>query len=168
MGKGLHKVFKTVVKYISQELPPLGESGSEVPHFIPEPKYFAEVTKLSDDIKKAWRKETLKQIKNLIDNQTFLVEDTDKDEPVTPCMDVYKAKIQSYGILDKLNLRIAVRGDLQNKSLVGYTCSPIASMRTLKYLLLYFIEAFLQAKLKNRVFVNLESRYADYFLEYAK
>ena len=28
MGNFLHKVFKTVVKYISQEFPPLGESGS--------------------------------------------------------------------------------------------------------------------------------------------
>ena len=28
MGKGLQKVFKTVVKDISQEFPPLGESGS--------------------------------------------------------------------------------------------------------------------------------------------
>ena len=27
MGKGLHKVFKTVVKEISQYLPPLGESS---------------------------------------------------------------------------------------------------------------------------------------------
>ena len=27
MGKGLHKVFETVVKEISQDLPPLGESG---------------------------------------------------------------------------------------------------------------------------------------------
>ena len=34
-GKGLHKVFSTVVKDISQELTPLGESGSEVSHFIP-------------------------------------------------------------------------------------------------------------------------------------
>ena len=28
---------------------------------------------------------------------------------------------------------------------------------------LYFIGAFLQSKVKNRVFVNLDSRYADYF-----
>ena len=34
MGKGLHKVFSTVVKKISQELTALGESGSEVSHFI--------------------------------------------------------------------------------------------------------------------------------------
>ena len=32
MGKGLHKVFKSVVKEISQDFPPLGESGSEVSH----------------------------------------------------------------------------------------------------------------------------------------
>ena len=37
MGKGLHKVFSTIVKDILQELATLGESGSEVSHFIPEP-----------------------------------------------------------------------------------------------------------------------------------
>ena len=30
MVEGIHKVFKTILKDISQELPPLGESGSEV------------------------------------------------------------------------------------------------------------------------------------------
>ena len=39
-GKGLHKVFKTVVKETSQDLSPLGGSGSEVSHFIPEPRKF--------------------------------------------------------------------------------------------------------------------------------
>ena len=42
-GYGLHKVFKTVVKYIWQEMTSLGEYGSEVSHFIPEPRNFAEV-----------------------------------------------------------------------------------------------------------------------------
>ena len=51
MGKGLHKVFKTVVKDIPQDLQPLGESDSEYSYFIPESRNFAEVTKLSDDIK---------------------------------------------------------------------------------------------------------------------
>ena len=32
----------------------LGESGSEVSHFIPDPRNFAEVTKLSDNIKTPW------------------------------------------------------------------------------------------------------------------
>ena len=86
-------------------------------------------------------------------------------------MDVYKAKIRSDGSLDKLKLGIVVRGDLQNKKLVGDTRSPTASMRTLKYFLedatkhkarvhqLDFIGAFLQAKVKNRVFVMLDIRY---------
>ena len=77
----------------------------------------------------------MKDINNLINNQTFLVQDPEKGEPVTPYMDVYKAKIQSDGSLDKLKLIIVVRGDLQNKELVGDTWSPTESMRTLKYLL---------------------------------
>ena len=88
MGKGLHKLFSTVVKYISQELTPLGESSSEVSNFILEPRNFSEVKKLSENIKKPWIKETLKEIKNLINNQTILIEDKNEGEPVTPCMDV--------------------------------------------------------------------------------
>ena len=75
MGKFLHKVFSTIVKEISQELANLGESGSEVSHFIPESRNFAEVTKLSENIKKPWLKATLKKINNLINNQNFLIED---------------------------------------------------------------------------------------------
>ena len=106
---------------ILQELTPLGESGLEVSHFIPEPRNFAEVKKLSENIKKTWLKENLKEIKNLINNQTLLIEDKNEGEPVTTCMDEYKAKIQSDGSLDKLKLRIVVRGYLQNKEMVGDT-----------------------------------------------
>ena len=67
-------------------------------------------------MKKPFLKTTLKEVKNLINDQMFLVEDTEKDEAVTPCMDVYKAKIKSYGSLDKLKLRIVVRGDMQNRN----------------------------------------------------
>ena len=48
----VHKVFKDVLNEISQYLPILGESGSEVSHFIPEPINFAEETRLSEDINK--------------------------------------------------------------------------------------------------------------------
>ena len=74
--------------------------------------------KLSENIKKPWLKATLKEITNLINNRTFLIEDQNKGEPVTPCMDVYKSKTQSDGSLDKLKLIIVVRGDLQNKEIV--------------------------------------------------
>ena len=95
-----------------QELTPLGKSGSGFSHFIPKPRNFAEVTKLSNNIKKPWLKATLKEINNLINNNTFLIEDPEKDEPVTPCIDVYKAKTQSDGSLNKLKLRILVKEDL--------------------------------------------------------
>ena len=95
-------------------------------------------------------------------------------------MYVYKAKIQSDRSLDKIKLRIVVRGYMQNKELVGDTWSPTSSMGTLKYFLvdstkhksrvhlLDFIQEFLQAKVKNRVFVKFDIRYTDYFPEYAK
>ena len=92
MGKGLRKVCKTDVKDISQDLSPLVESGSKVSHFIPEPRRFAEVTKLSVDIQKPWLKATQKKTKNLINNDNFLAEDPNKGEPVTPCMDDYWKK----------------------------------------------------------------------------
>ena len=81
------------------------------------------MTRLLDDIKKPWLEETLKNIKNLINSQNFLVEYSEKDEPVTPCMDVYKAKIQSDGSIDKLKLRILGRIDLQNIELFRDTQS---------------------------------------------
>ena len=99
MGKGLHEVIKTVVKYILQDLPPFGGSGSEVSHFIPEPRNFAEIKKLSCDIKKPWLKSTQKEIKNLINNQPFLVEYSNKGEPVTQCMDIYKGKFNLMEVL---------------------------------------------------------------------
>ena len=62
MGKGLHKVFSTIIKEISQELTNFGETGSEVSHFIPEPRNFAEVARLAENIRKPWPKATLKEI----------------------------------------------------------------------------------------------------------
>ena len=43
IGKGFHKVFSTVLKEILQELTPLVKYGSEVSHFILEPRNFSEV-----------------------------------------------------------------------------------------------------------------------------
>ena len=84
MGKGLHKVFSTIVKEIWQELVTLEEYGSVVSHFIIEPRNFAEVKKLSENIRIPWLKSIIKEIKNLISNQTFLIEDQKEGELVTP------------------------------------------------------------------------------------
>ena len=64
--------------------------------------------------------------------------------------------------------------------MVGDNWSQTASMRTLKYFFsyatkhkarvhhIYFIGEFLQAKVNNIVFLNLDSRYTYYFTEYSK
>ena len=70
------------------------------------------MTRLAENVRKPWLKATIKGIKNLINNQTFMIQDPKDGEPVTPCMDVYKANIQSDGSLDKFKLRIVVRGNL--------------------------------------------------------
>ena len=88
-SKGLHKLFKDVIHDILQVLHILGESGSEASYIIPEPINFAEVTRLSEYIKKPWIKADQKYINNLINNQTLIVQETENDEPVTSCMDVY-------------------------------------------------------------------------------
>ena len=69
----MHEVFSTIIKDIFQELTNFGEFGSEVSHFIPEPRNFGEVKQLSENIRKPWLKATLKEIKNLINNQTFII-----------------------------------------------------------------------------------------------
>ena len=90
----------------------------------------------------------------------FLVQELEKGETVTPCIDVYKSKVQSDGSIDKIKLIIVVREDLHNKELVGDTWSPTDSMRTFKYFLVYaakhkarvhqlkFIGTFLREKVK--------------------
>ena len=64
--------------------------------------------------------------------------------------------------------------------MVGDTWSPTIPMRTLNLFLadaaknkarfhrLDFVGSFLQAKVKNRVFVKLDVSYTDYFPEYEK
>ena len=78
-------------------------------------------------------------------------------------MYMYKERIQYDGSLDKLKLRILVRGDFQNKEIIEDTWSPTASMRNLKYFLVDdskhkervhqfdFIVALLRDHLKQRV-----------------
>ena len=90
------------------------------------------------------------------------MDDSKKGDPVTLCMYVYKANIRSDGSLDKSKLIILVKGDLQNKEMIGYTWSPTALMRTLKYFLadvdnyktrvhpLDFIGLFIQCNAKHR------------------
>ena len=63
----------------------------------------------------------MEEIKNVIKNQMFINGIPEKGYTATQCMDIFKSNIQFDGSIDKLKLRILVRGDLQNKEIIGDT-----------------------------------------------
>ena len=71
---------------------------------------FADIKGLPADVKKSWLKATLKKIKNIINNKTFIMDNPEKEDSVKPYMDAYKEKIPFDGSPDKLKLIIIVRG----------------------------------------------------------
>ena len=92
--------------------------------FIPEPRSLSQVLRLSPIIKEKWG--------HAIDNDTF---DTSERalpaDEIIPLKCAFKAKLNSYGGLDKLKARICVRGDRQIKDLIN-NWSPTASVCLLK------------------------------------
>ena len=68
-------------------------------YFIPELRDFAEVKIFPADVKKDLLKATLKEIKNIINNQTFIMDETEKVDLVNSCMDVYKEKFNLIVVL---------------------------------------------------------------------
>jgi len=172
------KLHRAIAAEVSN-LPKLGEPGSEVSAFRPEPKNLNEMLRLPADIREHWLKADRVELKNLIDNQTFYLASPRKGEIVYPTLSLYKVKLNSRGLLDKLKARIVVRGDLMKEYLPhGDPWSPTASARALKMFIadsarhrartkqLDFIGAFLQAKMRYRMFVTLPAKYGELFPEY--
>ena len=87
---------------------------------------------------------------------------------------MYKSKIQSDGILDKLRLRIVVRWELQNTEIIGDTWYKTASKMTLKYFLENSKEALIKStpigfhwitysgRCKTQNVLKLDRKYGDY------
>ena len=88
--------------------------------FIPDPKSLCQVLKLSPLVKEKWGMSIKKEILGLFDNETF---DTDERalpaDEVIPVKCAFKAKLNSYGGLDKLKARICIRGEIQIKDLIN-------------------------------------------------
>lgn len=93
-------------------------------------------------------------------------------------METNKVKLKSDGSLDKLKVRIVVRGDLQAKLAKEDKWSPTASFRAMKMFLadaarhkvrvrqLDFIGAYLQSKARGRIFVRMPAVYGDLWPEF--
>ena len=57
------------------------------------------MTRLSEEYQEPFLKTTMEEIKNLMNTKTFLSQDPEKVEPVTPCMNVFKAKFNLTEVL---------------------------------------------------------------------
>jgi hypothetical protein len=129
-------------------------------------------------VRQEWLKAIKKELKTLIESGTF-AQDTRRDGEIsTPVMETFKVKVKSNGALDKLKCRLVVRGDLQDKNITEDKWSPTASFCSLKMFLAHtsktkarvkqldFVGAFLQAKMRTRMFVTIPQIYGILFPEY--
>ena len=66
---------------------------------------FSEATRITEYVKSLVERK-FERDRNLINNKTCILDDPEKGDPVTPCMDVYKSNIKSDRSLDKLKLII--------------------------------------------------------------
>ena len=129
-----------------------------------------------------WKNATRKEIRNLVVDGTF---DKDvipePDEPVIDIMETNKIKLDRHGNLDKLKVRMCVRGDIQNKLTPDMedSHSPAAAFRMIRMFMGLaaqkgssvhqddIVGAFIQAKMHSRVLVILNKYYGVAFPEFA-
>ena len=146
----------------------------------PAPATIRDIVKMPNGpVREEWLKSVRKELKTLVDSGTFQEDTMRAGETSTPVMEIFKVKVKSDGSLDKLKTRMVVRGDLQNKNITEDKWSPTASFRSLKMFLAHasrlktrvkqldFVGAFLQAKMRTRMFVTIPKIFGILFPEYA-
>ena len=108
------------------------------------------------------------------------MEKTNPNYKVIPTTEANKIKLDQEGNIDKLKVRICVRGEIQKRrdTLMEDPHSPAASMRMSKMIMaeaarhksrlfqLDVIGAFLQARMRSRVLIMLPKIYGEVFQEF--
>jgi hypothetical protein len=154
---------------------------SDANSWEPAPKSIRDIFKMADGlVRQEWLKAMKKEIKTLVNSGTFAIDTLKAGEISTPVMETFKVKVRSDGSLDKLKMQLVLRGDLQDKNITEDKWSPSASFRSLKMFLAHaarlkarvkqldFVGAFLQAKMRTRMFVTIPKIYAVLFPEYSQ
>ena len=114
----------------------------------------------------------------MIENKTFKKGTLQQNDKPIPTMIVFKAKVTSKGLLNKLKARIVARGDLMQreeedtwsgcvsgKAVKCFLVDAASNQRPVKQL--DFIGAFLQALARGRLWIQLPKEYAKYLPELA-
>ena len=142
--------------------------------FLPAPEHWKQILKLPEKVKQAWIRAFCKELKLLIvEKKCFKIAKPREDEPIIPVTAKSRTKIKSDGTVDKLKIRICLRGDLQAALTDFDTWCPMAGYRELKLFLAFavekkckiyqidFIGAFLHAVSRNRTFTILPEEWKE-------
>ena len=173
------KAYATEV--VEPNNPKLGQ-GEDPAEYFPPPMNVMQMLRYKDGKKKtAWLKALKKELKTIIDSGTLNNRENPKpDDVVVSTTEANKIKLDQQGNVDKLKVRVCVRGDLQKKKdpTMEDPHSPAASMRMSKLVMaeaarhkarvfqLDVIGAFLQARMRSRVFITLPRVYGEIFPEF--
>jgi hypothetical protein len=155
------------------------QSTTDALSWEPAPKTLRDILWLPHrTVQNEWLNSVKRELETLVDSNTFSIEDKKDNEVSTPVMEMFKVKIKSDGSLDKLKTRLGVCRDLQDKSITKDKWLPTASFCCLKMFLAHasrlkvhvrqldFIGAFLQAKMRTRMFITIPKIYRTLFPEY--
>jgi hypothetical protein len=154
--------------------------GMDPAAFLPEPQSLKGMRYLPPDVLKQWLKAFRSELNNHIEKTTFAIPSEYKGEKCLPVTVIYKTKLRSDGLVDKLKVRIAIRGDLDEAAQDEDNGAPLATFRLLKVFLadaakkrrrVYqsdFVGAYLQAYMDRIVYVKLPKEWAEYFPDLAK
>jgi hypothetical protein len=150
-----------------------GDPGTDPLPFLPEPQRIPEILKMPSHIREPWLNSFKKEFQGLIKRKTVKREEPNDDDIVGHVMEVYKAKLDKNGNIDKLKCRIVYRGDLHQHDDID-TWNPHASWMCLMVYLAEvarlkistgqtdFVQAYLQTDVKDRVFVMFPQFWAKF------
>jgi hypothetical protein len=154
--------------------------GADPAAFLPEPQSLKKVAQLPPSIRDAWLRAYRVELQNMISNNTFAHPTRYRGERCLPIRVVAKTKLRSDGKVDKLKIRIAIRGDLDQGALEEDNSAPLASFRLLKVFTadaarlrkrIYqsdFIAAFLHSRMDRIVYVRLPIEFLEFFPDLAE
>ena len=109
--------------------------GINLSDFLPESRSSSHVLMLSPHIKEKWGDAIKSELIGLFDIETFsLIDKPLQADEIIPTKVAFKIKLNISGGLDKLKVRICMRGDMQIKNGSGKSWSHTALTRLLKCL----------------------------------
>jgi hypothetical protein len=181
----LSKDSKTMPKSLIDDFiesfgPSPGDPGTDPMPFLPEPKSLRGILKMPIHIRRAWIAAFVKEISGLYRLNSFKLGNPAPLDPVTPVMEVYKAKLDKNGLIDKLKCRVVFRGDLYDPLNPQDSWNPHANFLAVRFFLALcarynmnpsqadFIMAYLQVAMKEKVFIKFPEFWAHYLPENLK